>query len=214
MKNPDISVITAVYNRETYIERALDSILKQTFDNWEIIVIDDGSTDDTLKILLDYQRRFYNFTVASKRHQNVSASRNDGIELSRGNFITFLDSDDEFLPEHLKLRYKLMMNYPEIDLLHGGVKIIGDEFVADRKNPEKLVPLSQCAIGATFFGKRKVFENLGGFDEISYAEDSNFLEKAERVFKVKKVYYPTYIYHHDTPDSITNKIRLAKKIPL
>ena len=71
-----------------------------------------------------------------------------------------------------------------------------------------------CAIGATFFGKRKVFENLGGFDEISYAEDSNFLEKAERVFKVKKVYYPTYIYHHDTPDSITNKIRLAKKIPL
>ena len=214
MKNPEISVITAVYNREAYINRALDSLLKQTVDNWELIAIDDGSTDKTLKILLAYQRRFNNFTVVSKKHKNLSASRNDGIEISRGKFITFLDSDDELLPEHLELRYKIMITNPEIDLLHGGVTIIGDEFVADRENPEKIIPLSDCVIGATFFGKRKVFDSLDGFDEIAYGEDSKFLEKALKVFKVKKIDYPTYIYHRDTPDSITNKIRLTKKISL
>lgn len=212
MNYPEISVITPVYNREMYIERALDSLLNQTIDNWELIAIDDGSTDETLKILLDYQKRHNNFTIASRKHKNLAACKNYGIELARGYFITFLDSDDELLPEHLKLRYKILTTNHEIDLLNGGVKIIGDKFVADKENPDKLIPLSECAIGATFFGKRKVFESIGGYDDIVYSEDSEFLDKAVKVFNVNKVNYPTYIYHRDTPGSITNKMLLNGKM--
>ena len=99
-----------------------------------------------------------------------------------------------------------MIKHPETDLIHGGVNIIGDVFVADRNDNKKMIPLYECVIGGTFFGKREVFEQLRGFNNIPYSEDFEFLERALKIFKVEKVYYPTYIYHRDTMDSITNKI--------
>ena len=96
--------------------------------------------------------------------------------------------------------------YPEIDFLHGGVKIIGDEYVPDKDGPKKLIHLSECTIGATFFGKRNVFVDLEGFKDIHYSEDSEFLERVIKIYKVKKVSLPTYVYHRETPDSITNTI--------
>lgn len=206
MDKPEITVITAVYNREKYIERAINSLLRQNYNNWELIVIDDGSVDGTPLILKKYHEKYKNIKIVSKKHKNLSSSRNAGIELSQGQYITFLDSDDEFLPSHLETRYNYMLNHPSTDLIHGGVTIIGDAFVADKDNLNNYISLSDCAIGATFFGKRKVFESLGGFDEIDYGEDTEFLIRAEKNFKIEKVNYPTYIYHRDTPDSITNKI--------
>lgn len=208
MNYPEISVIMAVYNREAYLSRAINSLLKQTFTSWELIAIDDGSTDESLKILIGFQDNNKNIKVITQEHRNLSESRNRGIKLSIGNFITFLDSDDEFLPTHLETRYKYLIDHPEIDLLHGGVTIIGDSFVADRNDLNKTMTLYNCVIGGTFFGKRKVFQTLGGFNEITYSEDSEFLDRALKIFTVEKVIYPTYIYHRDTPDSITNKILL------
>ena len=206
MSKPEISVIMAVYNRELVIARAVNSLLKQTIKNWELIVINDGSEDATLEILDDYKSKFDNILVISQEHKNLSESRNRGIKTSVGNYITFLDSDDEILPRHLEARYNYMINHPETDLIHGGVTIIGEAFVADRNNKKKMIPLYDCAIGGTFFGKRLVFEQLGGFNNIPYSEDYEFLERASKSFKVEKVIYPTYIYHRETPNSITNKI--------
>ncbi|MCW8816825.1 MAG: glycosyltransferase family 2 protein [Ignavibacteriaceae bacterium] len=208
MNKPEISVVTAVYNRESYISRAVKSLLKQTFTPWELIAINDGSTDESLKILTGFQNNYENIKVVTQNHKNSSESKNTGIKLSQGKYITFLDSDDEFLPSHLETRYNYMISHPEIDLLHGGVTIIGDSFVADRNDPNKMITLYNCVIGGTFFGKRKVFQTLGGFNDITYGEDAEFLERAQKIFKVKKVIYPTYIYHRETPDSITNKLLL------
>ena len=205
---PEISVITAVYNRESYLKRAIKSLLKQTFTSWELIAIDDGSTDKSLKILTDFQDNYNNIKVVSQNHKKLSESKNTGINLSRGKYITFLDSDDEFLPTHLETRYNYMNNHPDVDLIHGGVTIIGDSFVADRNNRNKMITLYSCVIGGTFFGKRKVFKTLGGFNNITYSEDSEFLERALKIFNVTKVIYPTYIYHRETPDSITNRLLL------
>jgi glycosyltransferase involved in cell wall biosynthesis len=208
MNNPEISVITAVYNREAYLSRAINSLLKQTFTSWELIAIDDGSTDESLKILIGFQDNNKNIKVFTQEHKNLSLSRNRGLNLSVGNFITFLDSDDEFLPSHLETRYNYMISHPEIDLLHGGVTIIGDSFVVDKNDRNKMITLYNCVIGGTFFGKSKVFQTLGGFNDITYGEDSEFLERALKIFNVEKVIYPTYIYHRETPDSITNKLLL------
>jgi len=206
MNRPEISVIMAVYNRELVISRAINSLLKQTLNNWELIAVNDGSEDGTLRILEDYKSNYDKVKVVTQEHKNLSESKNKGIKTSVGNFITFLDSDDELLPRHLEARYNYMINHPDTDLIHGGVIIIGDAFVADRKNKKKMIPLYDCAIGGTFFGKREVFEQIGGFNNIPYSEDFEFFERVSKFFKVEKVIYPTYIYHRETPGSITNKI--------
>lgn len=203
---PEVSVITAVYNRELYLERAIKSLLEQTLTSWELIAVDDGSSDNSFSILKDYQKKYKNITIISQKHRKNAISKNTGIEFSRGKYITFLDSDDEYLSEHLTSRYNYMLNNPTIDLVHGGFRIIGNAFVTDKNDHRNLIPLYECIIGGTIFGKRKVFETLGGFVDIKYGEDSDFIERAVKIFNVKKVDYPTYIYHRDTPDSITNKI--------
>ena len=208
MNKPEISVITAVYNRDYVISRAINSLLKQTKNSWELIAINDGSEDHTLRVLKEFEQNHTNIRVINQKHKNLSESRNCGIRTSVGYFITFLDSDDEFLPTHLETRYNYMINHPDVDLIHGGVTIIGDSFVADRNDRNKMITLYNCVIGGTLFGKREVFQTLGGFNNITYSEDSEFLERALKIFNVKKVIYPTYIYHRETPDSITNKLLL------
>ncbi len=201
---PEVSVVLTVYNRAGYLKRCIDSLLAQSFTNWELISIDDGSIDNSHEILKGYEARHNNIKVARHKNLKLPLSRNRGITLSAGKYITFLDSDDEFEKDHLAHRVNYMNEHPEIDLLHGGVDIIGNEFVRDKNNPEKFIHLSSCTIGATFFGKREVFDELKGFKNIKYSEDSEFLERAEKKFNVKKVNFNTYIYHRDAADSITN----------
>ena len=71
----------------------------------------------------------------------------------------------------------------------------------------KEIHISECIVGGTFFGKREVFFELGGFEDLDYSDDSDFFERCERKFKILKVDYPTYIYYRDTPDSICTNIK-------
>lgn len=203
---PLVSIIVPVYNRQEYIQRAIHSVINQIYDNWELIIVDDGSNDDSASLLEFYRTDSPKIKVIYQSHKNLPAARNNGIKNSNGNYITFLDSDDEYEKNHIELRIDYLNKNPEIDFLHGGVHIIGNEFVPDKNDISKLIHLSDCAIGATFFGKQKVFTELGGFKDIPYSEDSEFLERVIKNYQVKKVDFPTYIYHRETPDSITNLI--------
>jgi glycosyltransferase involved in cell wall biosynthesis len=199
-----VSVILTVYNRENYLRRAINSLLAQTFRDWELIVINDGSTDDSYKILKEYEILFSNIKVFTQENRKLAFSRNRGINLSSGKYITFLDSDDEYGENHLSERVKFMEEDHSVDMIHGGVKIIGDEFVRDKDNPYCFIHLSECTIGATFFGKRNVFSSLNGFKENIYSEDSEFLQRASKKFNIKKVDFNTYIYRRETEDSLTH----------
>lgn len=99
-----------------------------------------------------------------------------------------------------------MNENPYIDLLHGGIEIIGDPFVKDKNDLTKKIHLEECHIGGTFFCRRKIFEELGGFKNIEYSEDSEFFERVEEEFKTAKVNFKTYVYYRDTPDSICNSV--------
>ncbi len=203
---PEISVIMASFNRAGYLQRSVESLLAQTYKSWELIFVDDGSTDNSFKVMDNYLNNFENLRYMKHRNKKLALSRNTGIAASVGNFITFLDSDDEYEPNHLEIRMKLMDENPDLDLIHGGVRIIGNPFVADKHDPTKLIHLNECVIGGTFFGKRKMFVELGGFKNLPYSEDSDLFERAEKKYKIIKTDEPTYIYHRDAPDSITNKI--------
>ena len=95
---PKISVIIPVYNVEKYLSECLESILNQTFQDFEIICVDDGSTDRSLDILQEYKRKDDRFVILQQRHAGAGAARNHGIKLAEGKYIQFLDSDDYFEP--------------------------------------------------------------------------------------------------------------------
>ena len=207
MKNttiPGVSIVLAIYNRQKYLQRCIESIISQKFKEWKLIAIDDGSEDDSYNILQDYASLYNNIFTLRQENKKLAISRNRGINLSTTEYLTFIDSDDEYAKDHLEQRVKFMKSNPHIDLIHGGTKIIGNEFVRDKDNPDKFIHLSKCTIGGTFFGKTEVFKKLNGFRNISYSEDSDFLERAEKLFSVRKVNFETYIYHRESEDSITN----------
>lgn len=96
-----ISVIVPVYNIEGYIERCLKSIQKQTYPRFEVIIIDDGSTDNSLLLCQKFAKKYRNFRVISQKNQGLSAARNTGIKQATGDFLAFVDGDDEILPNFL-----------------------------------------------------------------------------------------------------------------
>ncbi len=111
-EKPLVSVIIPTYNRGWCLNEALDSVLSQTYERYELIVVDDGSTDDTGKRLSQYK----NITVVNQVNQGVSAARNRGIASSRGDLIAFLDSDDTWLPEKLSVQVNFFMRHPETEI--------------------------------------------------------------------------------------------------
>ncbi len=110
MKNL-ISIIIPVYNAEKYISSCIDSILNQTIDNFEIILINDGSTDNSLSILNDYKNKDIRVVVIDKVNEGVSIARNVGIKHSKGKYITFIDSDDFLEPNALETMLNLMIQF-------------------------------------------------------------------------------------------------------
>ena len=103
---PEISVIIPAYNMEEYIGDTIESVQKQTFDDYELIVVDDGSTDDTYKILTKYAKNDARIILLSQDNAGVSIARNNGIEHASGKYITFLDGDDLWTPDALQIMYE------------------------------------------------------------------------------------------------------------
>ena len=103
MLESKVSVIVPVYNSEVYLSMCIDSIINQTYKNLEIILIDDGSTDNSLKICNDYEKKDNRIKVFHQENKGVSAARNLGLSLSQGEYITFVDSDDELIENGISL---------------------------------------------------------------------------------------------------------------
>lgn len=203
---PKVSVILTCYNRAGYLRRSIDSVLSQTFKGWELVVVDDGSEDLTFDVVDPYLREHPNIRYLKHRNRKLALTQNVGIQSSVGTCLAFLDSDDEYLEDHLRLRFEYLEAHPDVDLLHGGAKIVGRPWVPDRDDLSRRVHLSTCVIGGTFFGRRHVFLDLGGFKDLRYAQDSEFFDRAARRFQTAKVSYPTYVYHRDTPASLCNEL--------
>lgn len=111
MNHPEITVVIPLYNKAPYIKRAIDSVLAQTINDFEIIVVNDGSTDGGDKIVEQYtDSRIH---LINQNNQGVSAARNNGVNAARTELIAFLDSDDEYLPEYLETILRLRRNWPE-----------------------------------------------------------------------------------------------------
>ena len=211
---PLVSVILCVYNRKDILERALNSVIKQTFKDYELIIVDDGSTDEVEKLIFPYLKKHQNFKYIRHSNCGLPLSRNKGILIAQGQYITFIDSDDEYKKEHLEQMVFFMKENPDVDLIHSSCEVIGNEddmWLVDARDKTKLIHIKDCVVGPTFFGKKEVFIEMDGFKELSYAEDFDFYNRliSSGKFKIHKLNEKTYIYYRNVKNSITNSVKKA-----
>src|SRR4051794_19288059 len=125
---PAVSVILPTYNRAKFLPQAFASIKSQTFTDWELIVVDDGSTDDTRSVV-EEQTRGWAQPVRYHRQENRGAygARNAGLDLTRGESVAFFDSDDVWLPHHLADCAAALADNPDVDWVYGASRIVDQE---------------------------------------------------------------------------------------
>ena len=169
---PKFSVIIAVYNGERYLRDAIDSVIGQTYDNYEIVVVDDGSTDGTRSILQSYGTKIKWF---SQDNAGVAAARNRALQIAIGEYIALLDQDDLWLPRKLEFQARLLNNHPRVALTWAGAVRFKKEPPSNPMNPpsyhkeriqytprDLLVFDKIAALTAVF--KREIALRVGAFD--------------------------------------------------
>jgi len=178
-------------------------LFRQHETDWEVIIVDDGSTDNTVDVLQPFLSDESRVQFVSHANQGLSRSRNIAARMATGRFITFLDSDDAYTPDHLLARREAIESNPDLSFFMGGIEVIGEPYVADKHDPTRLIHLDKCVIDATFVIRRTLFFELGGFPELLFSAGSALYERAlEAGVTIQRVTTPSYIYDRTTEDSI------------
>lgn len=216
MNNPKVSVVVPVYNVEEYINRCVDSILAQEYENMEIILVDDGATDNSGKICDDYALKFSGIKVVHKENGGLSDARNAGIEVSSGDYVCFVDSDD-FIEKEMICELVRLILKTDADIAccgicdcYAGHQVIKtdrtEEFVYDSVEAFKNI-LAGESIAGSICNKLISKKILGNhrFIKGKIYEDAFFMpELLLNSNKVVVTTRPLYNYWH-RQDSITTK---------
>ena len=193
-----ISVIMPAYNTDKYIKASIESVLRQTYADFELIIVDDGSTDQTGAILAEYQEKDKRIHVVHQKNQGVSAARNRGIELAQGEYISFLDSDDLWEPEFLHTLEQAIRDckgnfvYSQPDMISpDGTVSVGSMACEEGKLNAFIMPWNELRIPfnmCSFLMKKSILDEYGiRFDHgLEISEDIGFFMK---VLSVTKAYH-------------------------
>ncbi len=220
-----ISVIVPVYNVRQYINRCIDSIIEQTYANLEIILVDDGSTDNSGNICDEYAKKDNRIKVIHKENGGLSDARNAGIDIAKGAFISFIDSDDYVENNYIEILYNAIKKH-EADIAVGAHKVIydtgtilekatGEEAILEPKEVLKRILYDE---GIDLSAWSKLYK-LELFKEIRYPKGRIFedaattyklIDKSKRISIISKSIY-NYVIRDD---SITNKKFSPKKMDL
>ncbi len=210
MSSPTVSVVIPTYNRRALLTEAIDSVLKQTYDDFELLIVDDGSVDGTRDevIAFDDPRIRYLFQTNS----GVSSARNWGVASSHGELIAFLDSDDTWMPTKLEVQVGYMEAHPEISLLQTEEIWVRD---GKRVNPAEkhakhsgwifleCVPLCIVAPSAVMM-RREAFNALGGFDEdLPACEDYDLWLRAALRYEIETLDSPLVVKRGGHSDQLS-----------
>lgn len=209
-KNPLISIIVPVYNSEKTLNRCVDSILKQTFRNWELLLIDDGSIDRSGEICDEYAIKDQRIKVFHKENGGVSSARNVGLDNVKGEWITFGDSDDEILNNTFALYDRIINEHNEIDLISCGYliyyksgslkKISCEKAIISKDKKAHLLNCEENGYYGFLWNKcfRTSIAKRNRFDEtISYCEDHlytyQYLLQCQCAYFLPNIVYKYYV---------------------
>lgn len=208
---PLISVVVPAYNYAHYLPEALDSVRAQTWSNWECVVVDDGSTDDTPVVCARYAALDPRFRVIRKKNAGLSAARNTGIEAAQGEWVSFLDADDIWCPGLLAQVVEIirrgevrlgLVGVAASQLLPDG-QVVSPPAVADREMTCADIVLRNRFTSSSIAIRRAVFGEVGGFDEtLRSSEDRDMWIRIAAHYRVWWCGTPG-AYIRDTPGSMS-----------
>jgi len=213
MTKPLVSVIIPTHNRSDKLIKAVESVIKQTYKNIEIIIIDDNSTDDTLEVIRKYIDENKDYSVIY--HKNINnlgnaATRNVGIKMAKGEYVAFLDDDDIWLSEKLEKQVRLAQEENIKVVFCGTLWQEGKKIIKKTISDNKTVSFEHGGPTSTWLISRDVFDEVGLFDErFPSAVDGEFLVRLNKKYKsghVREFLYIHYYYPDQISSSTTKKI--------
>lgn len=199
---PTISVIIPVFNGEKTIQATINSVLQQTFDDFELIIINASSTDSTLEVISHFQDSRVKIFSYSKA--NVAVNRNRGVEHSVGEFVTFIDADDLWSTDKLEAQYKALLEYPEASVVYSWTNCIDENgkflracsYVQHKGDVyDKFLLDDFIGNGSNVMMTRSAFLQVGGFDEaLSNAQDTDMWLRLAANYEFTVVTKPQILY--------------------
>ena len=202
-KKPLISVIVPVYNGEKYIKECVDSLINQSYENVEIVIVNDGSTDSTKEIICSNYKKYRNIVIVEKKNSGVSDSRNIGIKLAKGKFITFVDSDDTVEPEFVNYLYNLAMeNDSQVALTRFPNKITNKYekvLVSENKDTIKNVSGDQAARDMLYY--KIVISSWNKLYDLNFIKENHIL-------------FDSHLFYGEGFDFVINCFLHAEKVSI
>jgi len=216
VKRPQVSVIIPTYNRDWILKETIDSILAQDYKDFELIVVDDGSTDNTSEVLASYEN---DVRIFFQENKGVSAARNRGIAESSGQFIAFLDSDDLWLPQKLSEQVEFFNQMPDALIcqteevwIRNGRRVNPKK---RHKKPSGMIfepSLELCLVSpSAVMIRRSLFDRVGRFDEtLPACEDYDLWLRISCRFPVHLIDTPLIIKRGGHNDQLSSMVGLDK----
>ena len=208
MEKGMVSVIIPIYNVENYLEECIESVLHQTYDNYEVILVNDGSTDRSGEIAKKYSEKFNNIYLINQNNKGLSGARNTGIKHSRGEYLYFLDSDDMIQDNLLEICVSNLKNN-NLDAVHFGYRLVKDNKVIKKS---KVITCNKVLSGKEFFKdsvenalsqnheawaymyKKKFWiDNNLSFKDITFVEDAEIYIRV-LMSNIKIIEIPEFLY--------------------
>ena len=213
-----VSIIMASWNREDVISRAINSIINQSYKKWELIIIDDGSTDGTAEYLNNQFGeliRSSKIKVISSKHVGVSSARNIGLRIANGEWMAYLDTDNEWDENYLVYNLYFASLHKNVQILYSDLNFFKDGILLERKarnfNWDNLLQANYIDLN-TYFHKKEIYDELGGFDEsLGRLVDWDMILRHTK--NNKPIFIPatlTNYYIGETLNNITNKVPFEK----
>lgn len=221
------TVIIPLYNKEKYIENAIKSVLNQTFTDFNLVIVNDCSTDKSVEIASKYISDTVEF-IHHKKNAGLAAARNSGIKNTNSNYITYLDADDLWKPTFLESIFQLIQNFPEARIFGTNYEEIWGAVIKNPLNGSEILPIDFTGYinffkinvkqgiythGSVCFHK-EVFEKIGDYNEdIGFSEDLDFNIRANYNFKLAYDNSVQMSYFMQTENQLTQSSLLNKTIP-
>jgi glycosyltransferase involved in cell wall biosynthesis len=192
MKKPKISVLMSVYNGEKYLRQAINSILSQTFKNFEFIIVNDGSSDDTYKIASSYSDERI-IIISNKKNLGLTKSLNIGLNITKGDYVARMDADDVSFPGRFEIQADFLDRNPDFGLVGSWVEYIGlkGKELGIKKNPTdysvilKKILRYNTFVHSSLMIRRSVLEKVEGYNEqFKFAQDYDLILKIAKLTKV------------------------------
>ncbi len=209
MTNPKVSVVMSVYNGETYLSRAIKSVLEQTFRDFEFIIINDGSTDGSLKIINSCKDS--RIKLIDRANKGLTYSLNEGVKVAKGEYVARQDADDISVPTRLEKEVAMMEKDPQLGLVGSNYTVIDEKekplsttnvFTHPDDLKLALVTCNQYGHGSTMM-RKSVLDRVGPYDKsVGHVEDYDLWVRISRVAKLANIHEPLYLWRRN-PTGVT-----------